>query len=356
MAATLNRPASPPDFIRPSDIRRAVMEDDSPFGVQGLARDTLHILRPECIGPFAATLAICGTPQQIRDDAFVAQVLAERRDWQEEYRVVHLIEKSLWIDGHSDLVMTLTRDPSQIPDNPPPEILDVLSQAIEVHPESTVWYAVPLFSDENNADGLPLPMTAAQVREEAQRRVAAAQKSALRWRQLYRAANEVRKLPYAAWRFARACRKSAVESVQGCREYFRRAKRDVRNRNRAQIRASSEFCRHGRSFTKIPEHTTMLGFATEQTSASINATQDFLSDQIYKLEGMAPIMAGTAPVLLDGIKIISIAPLLIAPLTIIPCDPFLFIELPGETGKLRFLGHWYWQEQRRGKQKLHLHV
>jgi hypothetical protein len=43
-------------------------------------------------------------------------------------------------------------------------------------------------------------------------------------------------------------------------------------------------------------------------------------------------------------------------MTIVACDPFLFIELPDEPGKFRFLGHWYWQGPPKGKQKLHLHV
>lgn len=353
LAAVSQSPVRHRNPILSSDIRQAVMEDDSPFGVQGLVREKLRILKPECIGPLAATLALVGKPEQIRDDAFVAQVLAERSDWLAEYQVVHLIEKSLWIDGHSDLVMTLTRDPSQIPDHPPREIIDAMSQAILIHPQSTVWYGEPLFSDRLNAEGLPIPLTAAEVLCEAEERVKAAQRNALRWRWLYRAANEIRKMPYAAWRFGRACGQRVRESVESCRDYYRRAQRDARNRERAKILADSEYCRYGQSYTKIPEHTTLLGLASEQVTVS---NDGFISQQILKLEDMSPLLTGAAPVMLETIGLVSIAPLLITPLMIIPCDPFLFIELPGESGKLRFLGHWYWQGQPHGKQKLHLHV
>lgn len=355
-AAVSNLPVSTRDYIRASDIRRALMEDDSPFGVQGLVRESLQILKPECISALAATLALCAKPEQIRDETFVAQVLAERSDWLAEYQVVHLIEKSLWIEGHSDLVMTLERDPSRILDNPPPEIMKTLFRAIEVHPQSTVWYAVPLFGEETNEQGLPLPLTAAQVREEARQRIAAAQQSALRWGWAYRSANEVRKLPYAAWRWGQACRRRFSDAVRQVHSYWKRAKRDSRNRSRARIQAHSEFCRMGRSFTKIPEHTTILGLATEQTAMSIHQTHELISDQLHKLEGMAPILTGTTPVMLEGLKFVSVAPLLIAPMAMIACDPFLFIELPDEPNKLRFLGHWYWQGPAQGQQKLHLHV
>jgi hypothetical protein len=47
---------------------------------------------------------------------------------------------------------------------------------------------------------------------------------------------------------------------------------------------------------------------------------------------------------------------IIVPLTIVSADPFLFIELPDEPGKLRHLGHWYWQGPVQGNRKLHLHA
>ena len=53
---------------------------------------------------------------------------------------------------------------------------------------------------------------------------------------------------------------------------------------------------------------------------------------------------------------LQVVPLFLAPAAVIACDPFLFIELPDEPGKLRMLGHWYWQQQEDGSKKLHVHV
>ena len=80
-----------------------------------------------------------------------------------------------------------------------------------------------------------------------------------------------------------------------------------------------------------------------------------VSNRVPGLQGMAPILTGAAPVLLHGLTLSTLAPLFITPMTIIACDPFLFVELLDEPGKLRHLGHWYWQDVC-GRKKLHLHV
>ncbi|MEZ6124202.1 MAG: hypothetical protein R3C49_13650 [Planctomycetaceae bacterium] len=66
----------------------------------------------------------------------------------DEYRIIHLIERSLWFDGRRDFVMQMTRNPSQIADNPPAEIRRALARAYTLHPDATVWYGVPLFGEE----------------------------------------------------------------------------------------------------------------------------------------------------------------------------------------------------------------
>lgn len=338
------------------DDYQAVMEEDSPFGLQGLARDTCTILKSDRIGQLAATLALSGTRDQIQDINFVQKVLSRHHDWLHEYRVVHLIEKSLWIDGHSDLVMTLLKNPSQIPDNPPEEIIKAMSRAITWHPDSTIWYGVPLFSEETNAEGLPIPLTAAEVRAEAHRRIQAAQKYALRWRWAYRSALRLSGVPGTLRRTGRNACLRVHQMGSNLVKYWKRARRDARNRTRAKIKAHSEFCRKGQSFTCIPEHTTLLGRMAEGTAESMRQMQTLIADRVPVMEGMAPIMTGATPVLLQGVLLSSIAPMMIAPMTIVACDPFLFVELPDEPNKLRFLGHWYWQMQSHGRQKLHLHV
>ena len=48
------------DPICSSDIRRAMMADDSPFGVQGLARQTLRIFKADCISRLGWTWRYAG--------------------------------------------------------------------------------------------------------------------------------------------------------------------------------------------------------------------------------------------------------------------------------------------------------
>ncbi|HEY4262771.1 MAG TPA: hypothetical protein VGM98_21610 [Schlesneria sp.] len=73
----------------------AEFEDDSPFGLQGLMRESVRILKPECVTRLAITLALRGTRRQIRDMNFVNRVLSYDPSWLDEYQVVHLIERSL---------------------------------------------------------------------------------------------------------------------------------------------------------------------------------------------------------------------------------------------------------------------
>jgi hypothetical protein len=75
-------------------------------------------------------------------------------------------------------------------------------------------------------------------------------------------------------------------------------------------------------------------------------TEEFIENHKYAAAGIAvlPVMA------------LQVLPLFLAPAAVIACDPFLFIELPDEPGKLRMIGHWYWQPQPNGREKLHVHV
>jgi len=326
----------------------AELEDASPFGVQALMRDELQILKEECVSRLAIILGTRGTRAQIRDPEFVKRTLARYPDWIEEYRVVHLIEKSLWINGQSDLVMTLARNPSQIPDNPPEEIQGTLARAHVLHPQGTVWYGVPLFGEETTPEGLPIPLTAAQVREEHRRRIAAAQQHALRWGWIYRIGLGMARLPSRAMNVLRGVGLGVRAVGHGIAEYGRRARRDSRRRAKAMAEAQREYCRHGRTWTVIPEHTTELG----RIAASGLEAAAFVQAGARHLA----VPAIVAQAALTGVSIASLIPTLLIPLTVIPCDPFLFIELPEEPGKLRFLGHWYWQGKVHGQQKLHLHV
>jgi hypothetical protein len=340
----------PQTLLRPQRRRQPLppvvadldFDEISPFGLQGLQRGPLRLLKSDCIHRLAVTLALQATRQQISEEDYVAEVVQRHHDWWDEYRVVHLIEKSLWIRGQSDLVMTLIQNPSQIPDDPPPAITKILSRAYTVHPEANVWYGVPLFGEERTEDGLPIPLTAVEVRAEARRRIEAAQQEALRWGWAYRAAFRAAQLPAVC-----------VQSISGrisqaksyCVQHYRQARADARRRAKAAIQAQLQECRTGRSWTTIPAHTTSLGWTAAKTLEAFFLAQS--------LVGYTAPAAGTAAV---PLLVSQIVPMFLVPITIVAADPFLFIELPEEPGKLRHLGHWYWQEQADGRKKLHLHT
>lgn len=320
----------------------------SPFGLQGLSRNQIQILKPNCIERLAITLATRGTHEQIRDPEFVKRQLSFRPEWQDEYQVVHLVEKSLWLQGHSDLVMTMTRNPAQVPDNPPPKILEALSRAYVMHPNATIWYGVPLFSDEKNAEGLPIPVTQQEVAIEAERRLVAAQQHALRWGWLYRSAVGAMRLPSRCYHYGKTIAGHFYQSGVKVSDYVRRARRETRERARAQYIADLERCRWGSSDTVVPELTTTLGRGIETAAVMM----DILHYQTTLLGKVAPFLSAA----ITPIAIAAFIPKLIIPLTVVSMDPFLFVELPDEPGNLRHIGHWYWQGENWGKKKLHLHV
>lgn len=332
-------------------------EDASRFGLQGLTRHSLSILKPDCITPLGMRLALTGTPDQIRDEQFVARQLAAQPTWSDEYRIVHLIEKSLWIEGHSDLVMTLLKNPSQIPDNPPPSIMRALSRAYQEHPEATIWYGVPLFSDEKNADGLPIPMTAAQVAAESQQRLQTAIDFALRWRWAIRTGRAAANVPNQLWSGLRRAAQIPGNMTREFLRAYRRALADSRARTKAFVQAELEKCRLGRSQTVVPDHTTSLGrfaYAVTSSAAMIQSTiGNALPDNPdHYIFGSAAVGAFAQ----TAAAITSIAWVPTAA-TVIACDPFLFLELPEEPGKLRYIGHWYWQDRGFGRRKkLHVHT
>ncbi len=138
---------------------------------------------------------------------------------------------------------------------------------------------------------------------------------------------------------------------------FRQARKDAKNRARAKARADFEYFRTGKSTTVVPEHSTRMGQYASRAAQSLlsmeqrlgrsaDFTEEFLERHSYSAVGLAilPMMA------------LQVVPLFLAPAAVIACDPFLFIELPDEPGKLRMLGHWYWQQQADGSKKLHVHV
>ncbi len=334
-----------PDQQLPPVVAALDWEDASPYGLQGLTRDSLQILKPECITRMAMTLALRGTPEQIRDPEFVNRQLQLREGWCEEYHVVHLIERSLWIQGRNDLVMTLTRNPSQIPDNPPREIQKILTEAYGLHPQATIWYGVPLFGEETTADGLPIPVTADEVRQEAARRLEAAQQHALRWGWFYRNLLRLSRLPGALGRGVYRLLELLLDAPRiAIANWFRRVRKLNRRRVRAQALAQHEYCRSGRVLPPPDFSDDPLWY---RFGAGAFDASGFLARQALVT---APL--GMGPSLFLTLAKISI----IAPTPLLACDPFLFLELPEEPGKLRQLGHWYWQDQPNGTRKLHLHV
>ncbi len=333
------------------------IEDSSPFGLQGLDRETLTVLKADAVKPLAAALALAGSREQIQDPAVAENLLTRNPDWVDEYRVIHLIERSLWFDGRCDFVMQMMRNPSQIPDNPPAEIRETLARAYSLHPDATVWYGVPVFGEEKNADGLPVPLMASEVKEEATERLAAAQKHALRMGWFYRSLMRLRRLPQRVRQWVRR-KWLRVQSVwQGFVSAYEQARKDAKRRSRAAARAQCEYTRKGKSTTVIPEHTTGIGKMAALAAASFGRvqsglhrsgamTEEILENHQFTAAGIAvlPVMA------------LQVFPLFLAPATIVACDPFLFIELPDEPGKLRMIGHWYWQPQSNGSETLHVHV
>lgn len=333
------------------------IEDNSPFGLQGIRRETLTLLKASAVKPLAAALALSGRRKEIEDPEIARKLLAGNSQWVDEYRVVHLIERSLWFEGRCDFVMQMTRNPSQIPDNPPAEIREALARAYFLHPEATVWYGVPLFGEERNANGLPVPLTASQVREEAERRLVAAREHALRMGWIYRSLLRVRRIPLI---LRQSVRRQWL-GIKGVWHRFvseyRRARRDALHRGRAATRAQFEYVRTGKSTTIIPEHSTRIGKIASLAAASLarvgngldrsaHLTEEFIENHQYAAAGLAvlPAMA------------LQVMPLFLVPAAVVACDPFLFVELPDEPGKLRMIGHWYWQPQSNGCETLHVHV
>ena len=323
-------------------------EDSSPFGLQGLTKQKIRILKPESITRFAVSLALCATRKQIQDPKFVLGQLKSHPEWYDEYRIVHLIEKSLWIQGRSDLVMTLTRNPKRIPDNPPPRVKRALFEARMYHRDATIWYGVPLFGDEKNADGLPIPVTADEVRLEARRRIEAAQRLALRWLWCFRTAMPFISIAVFCWQFGLAVKRRIQSICHGITQYWQRSREDSRRRDRARFTAEWEYGRYGYATTKIPKHRTWLGKGLEATRV------------IFELTVLGAPVGGVASSFLGAaagpLIVAKFVPLLFVPIAVVSCDPFLFVELREEPGKLRHIGHWYWQKRESGRDKLHVHV
>ena len=81
MLQTLERPSvrhsskALPPVVGEIDVGDVGLEDASPFGLQGLQRETLRVLKADCITRLATTLALTATRKQIRDEGFVAEML-----------------------------------------------------------------------------------------------------------------------------------------------------------------------------------------------------------------------------------------------------------------------------------------
>ncbi len=332
------------------------IEDSSPFGLQGLERETLTVLKANAVKPLAASLALSASREQIKDPVVAEKLLVENPHWGDEYRVIHLIERSLWFDGRHDFVMQMMRNPSQIPDNPPAEIREALAKAYSLHPDATVWYGVPVFGEEKNASGLPIPLTASEVRKEAERRLTAARQHALRMGWFYRSLLRIRRLPHSVRQWSRR-RWLGIKSVwhQFVSEY-RQARKDAQRRRRAALRAKFEYMRTGRRATMLPQHTTRVGSIAALAASLVQMETRLDESDEWKDEFIENHRFAAAGMAVLPLVALQVLPLFLSPAAVIACDPFLFIELPDEPGKLRMIGHWYWQPQPCGRETLHVHV
>lgn len=332
-------------------------EDSSPFGLQGLGRDTLTVLKPDSIKQLAASLALSYSSQELHDSPVAETLLGKNPQWSDEFRVVHLIESSLWFEGQKDFVMQMLRNPSQIPDNPPAAIRRALAKAYATHPEATVWYGVPVFGDQKNADGLPIPLTASEVRAEAKRRLAAAEKHAHRMGWFYRLLQRIQYLPRTVRRLVRRTSLAAKGRWHQFVADYQTARKDAKRRNRAKARRQLEYTRSGKSTTVVPEHSTRLGRSAALVTDTGQQIRTKLAPSFAMLEELAEnhqyATVGAAALPMAAL---SILPMLLKPAAVVACDPFLFIELPDEPGKLRMIGHWYWQPKPNGQDTLHVHV
>jgi len=331
------------------------LNDVSPFGMQGSRREVLQILDPDCVGRLAATLALTGSRQEIRSREFVDRTIARHPQWVAEYQVVRLIEKSLWIQGHCDLVMTLTRNPSQIPDDPPPAIMKALARSYALHPEAATWYGVPLFSEQKNRQGLPIPLLAHEIREEHEKRILAAQQNALRWGWLYRLMAETMQIPGRLGRAGAAVGRKVGQAGTAMVRQWRQARRDARLRRHAQALAELQYARTGRVWAEMPEHSTLLGRLASRTGGVLGTAAD-TTIRYSAVPLTFGALTGTSLMAAKAILIAKAIPTVIVPMAIVATDPFLFVELPEEPGRLRLIGHWYWQQHRKGRKQLHLHV
>jgi hypothetical protein len=342
MPTTLTRPRLDD---RPIVADTFSLEDSSPFGLQGLRREGLKLLKSDCIGKLAFRLAMRGGKKEVQRDVLAEEIMQRHPEWVEEYEVVHLIEKSLWINGRSDLVMTLEKNPSQIPDSPPPEILAALTRANTLHPKATVWYGVPLFGDETTADGLPLPLSAQEVREEHRRRIRAAQSRAMKFGWLYKMGLRAVGLPFAMRRLSSELWRHLKAEVELTRKHLQQIRRDARRRRSAKAIREMEYMRYGRFCTPMPEHSTLLGRVASRAMSAAEIAERNMARH-------GTLMGATGATF----AMAQILPMIFVPMTVVSCDPFLFVELPEEPGKLRHIGHWYWQGPRHGEQTLHVHI
>jgi hypothetical protein len=208
-----------------------------------------------------------------------------------------------------------------------------------------VWYAVPLFGDETTEDGLPIPLSAQEVREENRRRIRTAQSRAMKYGWLYKLALRAVGLPFAMKRLMSEFGRHMQAEVAYTREWFRQMRRDSQRRRWARALQEMEYMRYGRIKTQIPEPTTLVGRAAARALSAAEIAHQ-------KMSAHGTLMGVSSATLAMS----QIIPMIFVPMTVSSFDPFLFVELPDEPGKLRHIGHWYWQGPVSGDRKLHLHV
>ena len=226
------------------------------------------------------------------------------------------------LPGQQRLVLRMVADPQVIPDSPPLVIEQALLRATALHPTASVWYAEPVFGVGVGTNGLPIPMTEQAFNAEADSRLEKALKIAKDYGWMFR--NNIRLR--AAAHFLLTLPKRIYLGFSLAFE-----------RQLAERLAEQQTAQEVITYYRTGQH-------------SCRGAADRL-ETLSRLERLYVGLVGEVPAV--DMMIFSTAAAVALSMTTI--DPLLFVELPGEKGQLRFVGHWFW-EHVDGKRVLHLHM
>ena len=292
-------------------------DDESNFGAFGRLRQTIAVLKPDAITMLAAYWATGGRTALNGNDIF-GKAKTEHPGWFDTLNVIEAFDRSLMLPA-TRLVMSMVRDPHQIPDSPPPAAMQRFLQGIQQHPDATIWYAEPVFALNPTPDSLPVPVSDEAFLRESGDRVLQAQrfKNAFGW-------------------FYRGHAK-AGQLLLRLEKYFHDRKLQ-RERLRAEAARESAEAK-------------MQSLTTGRIVGRRSANQELA--EIRELEARYEQVAREFPEL----ELMGYRALTPVRMQMFRFDPLLFLELPGEQKLLRLVAHWFWQTQGAGQpRKLHLHL